>query len=179
MKKLTVTELKKELKLKSNDELIKEILELYKKFPDVKDYYSSNLSTGGMLEVLEKYKKIVQNEFFPSRGFSKLRLSVAKKAVNDFKKTSNSDFDIADIMFHYVENGVEFTNEYGDIDDPFYSSMESMFETALKFICKSEITKDFYTRCKQIVDDTSGMEWGFHDQLSYLFENYLEKNKRT
>ncbi len=43
MKKLTVTGLKKKLKTKSNDELVQEIIELYKKFSDVKNYFSSNL----------------------------------------------------------------------------------------------------------------------------------------
>jgi hypothetical protein len=173
MKNLTVTELKKRLKLKSNEELIEEIVELYKKFPDVKDYYISNLSTEGMLEILEKYKKIVQNEFFPSVGFGKLRLSVARKTVNDFKKISNSSYDIADIMLHYVENGVDFTNEYGDIDEPFYSSIESMFESALKHISKSNLEDKFYSRCKKILDDTSGIGWGFHDTLGDLFHSYF------
>ena len=177
MKKLTIAELKKILKSKSNDELIKEIVELYKKFPDVKDYYSSNLSTDGMTEVLEKYKKIVQNEFFPTRGFGKLRLSVARKAVNDFKKISNSSHDIAVIMLHYVENGVEFTNEYGDIDEQFYSSIESMYETALKHITKFNLEDEFYTRCKEVVSDTSGIGWGFHDCLGDLFCRYIESKE--
>jgi hypothetical protein len=175
MKKLTVTELKKELKLKSNEELIKEIVELYKKFPDVKDYYSSNLSAEGMLEVLEKYKKIVQNEFFPSRGFGKLRLSVARKAVNEFKKISDSNYNIADIMLHYVENGIDFTNEYGDIEESFYSSIESMFESALKHINKSSLGSEFYNRCEKVVDDTSGIGWGFHGTLGDLFYTHLAK----
>jgi len=29
-------------------------------------------------------------------------------------------------MLHYVETGTEFTNTYGDIDEPFYNSLISM-----------------------------------------------------
>ncbi len=134
MKRLTITALKKQLKTKSNDELIKEIVELYKKHQSVKDYYQSTLSVQGQVEVLEKYKKIIKNEFFPSRGFGKARLSIARKAVNDFKKLSTSTKDIADIMVFYVEQGVGFTNQYGDIDEPFYSSVESMYVTALRLV---------------------------------------------
>ena len=177
MKKITISELKKKLKQKSNDELVKEIIELYKKFPTVKDYYSANLSTDGMIEILEKYKKIVQNEFFPLRGFGKLKLSVARKAVNDFKKISNSNYHVADIMLHYVENGVNFTNEYGDIDEKFYSSIESMYETALKHISSSNLSNDFYSRCQEIVRDTDGIGWGFHDSLEELFYTYIENVK--
>ena len=76
-------------------------------------------------------------------------------------------------MMFYVENGVEFTCDYGDIDERFYNSMESMFESTLKFIQKNNLGKDFNTRCKKIVDDTDGIGWGFHDQLGYLYNLYF------
>jgi hypothetical protein len=42
---------------------------------------------------LEKYKAIIKKEFFPARGFGEARLSVARKAVMDYKKLSNSPKD--------------------------------------------------------------------------------------
>ena len=59
-------------------------------------------------------------------------MSVAKKAISDFKKLSDSPLNNADIMLHYVENGVQFTDAYGDIDERFYTSMENMFDDAVK-----------------------------------------------
>jgi hypothetical protein len=173
MKKLTISELKKILQDKSNEELMNEIVKLYKKFPDVKDFYSLNLSKEGKTEVTKKYKKIIDNQFFPSRGIGKLKLSVARKAVNDFKKISHSTEDIADMMLYYVDNGVMFTNSYGDIYDSFYNSIETMFESALKYIAQKNLQERFYEQCKQIVEDTSGIGWGFSDQMKYLFETYL------
>ena len=174
MPKLTLTQLKKHLKNKSVDEFVEEVGELYKKFPDVQDYYKNDLTKSGKTEVVRKYNKIIENEFFPARGMGRLNLAVARKAVNDFKKISTSSFDIANIMIFYVENGVEFTNEYGDISESFYSSIECMFESALKFIRATEQEEEFYACCKKIVDDTSGIGWGFHDTLSDTFAEYLE-----
>ncbi len=77
--------------------------------------------------------------------------------IRELKKTTKSQTDIADIIIFYVENGVEFTCDYGDIDERFYNSMESMFESALKFIKKYNLGKDFNTRCKKIVNDTDGI----------------------
>jgi hypothetical protein len=51
--------------------------------------------------------------------------------------------------------------------------MEFMFESALKFIQKHNLGKNFHTRCKKIVDDTDGIGWGFHDQLGYLYNFYF------
>ena len=72
----------------------------------------------------DKYKEIITNEFFPKRGYGKARLSVAKKAINDFKKISDKFSLIVEIMLHYVEQGVDFTDQYGDIDSPFYDSIK-------------------------------------------------------
>lgn len=127
-----------------------------------------------MAEVLEKYKKIIKNEFFPARGFGKVRLSIARKAVNDFKKITNSKTELADIMLFYVENGVEYTNDYGDIDEAFYSSMESVYESALSHISKSNLEDEFYECCDCVVSATSGIGWGFHDGLCDIFYTYLE-----
>jgi hypothetical protein len=44
------------------------------------------MSADGEREVFTKHKKIIQEQFFPQRGLGKkLRLSVARKAVMDFK----------------------------------------------------------------------------------------------
>ena len=170
--KLSLTELKKRLSLKSNAELIEEIAELYKKFPAIKEYYQASFS-GDDAAILDKYKDIVRGEFL-MRGnrFPKMRLSVARKAVADFKKISSSVQSIADIMITYVEAGVSCTLEFGDIDESFYNSMESMYESAIKYIVKEHLFVEFGNRLYDIVQDTHDIGWGFHDQLSYLYENY-------
>ena len=77
---------------------------------EVKQYYTIKLDTQGAQRVLETYKNIITHEFFPNRGLGKARLSIAKKAISDFKKLSDSPMCNADIMLHYVENGVQFTD---------------------------------------------------------------------
>jgi hypothetical protein len=42
-------------------------------------------------ELYRKSKYKIEHEFFPERGFGKLKLSQAKKAITDFKKLSNDD----------------------------------------------------------------------------------------
>ena len=146
----------------------------YKSFDVVKEYYQVQLS-GDDESVLQKYKEIIEHEFFPvsERKDPPARLSVARKAITDYKKLTGSDVNIADIMVYYVETGVRFTNEYGDIDEAFYISMESMYEKALKFIVDKKLTDIFNERLLAIVNDTDGIGWGFHDQLEYLYFHYI------
>lgn len=85
--KINLTTLKQHLKQASKDDLVEEISELFKTSPGVKEYYQLKLSPETEQSVGENYKQKIENEFFPKRGFGKGRLSVARKAVNDYKKS--------------------------------------------------------------------------------------------
>lgn len=164
-------EIRKYLDRLSKEQIIQEVLDLESKFVSVREYYHMKLNRDQNHQIQQKYKRIIRNEFFPDRGDGKLRLSIARKAISDYKKISTDESSVADLMIYYVENGVEFTNVFGDIDERFYSSMEKMFETALDYIFANKLEVSFEARCKAIVDDTRGIGWGFHD---YLAEVYYE-----
>jgi len=75
-------------------------------------------------------------------------------------------------MLYYVEMGVEFTNTYGGINESFYNSVEGMYQSVVDSINKpknSEIFSALRKRLKAVVDDTSGIGWGFHDNLSIMY----------
>ena len=172
--KINLTALKKHLKTCSQAELIAHIAELYKRFQPVKDYYQIQLYPQNENQVAAKYKKIIEDEFFPARGFGKARLSVAKKAITEYKKVNKTVVGLIDIMLFYIEQGVRFTDTYGDIDEPFYISMETMYEKAVQEIIKHGQKDIFQKRCQQIVLDTSDMGWGFHDTLKDIYEDAFQ-----
>ncbi|MCC5632890.1 DUF6155 family protein [Nostoc sphaeroides] len=168
--KINVTELKQYLNNRSQEELISEISELFKIFPSVKDYYQIKLYPQESKEIAARYKKIIEEEFFPSRGLGKARLSVAKKAISDYKKLCRTEVELIDIMLFFVEQGVKFTDAYGDIDERFYLSMEGIYEQVVVLIAKSKLSAEFQQRCQKIVENTSEIGWGFHDTLSEIYE---------
>jgi len=171
---MKIKDLKQYLDTRSREQLIAEIGDMFTKLDSVKDYYQSKMKLGYSAEVSEKYKAVIKHEFFPARGFGRTQLSVARKAVSDYKKISASKFGVADMMLYYVEMGVQFTDTYGDIDEPFYNSMESMYERAVKYIVQHRMQGQFEERCRRIVADTAEMGWGFHDQLSYIYEGHFK-----
>jgi hypothetical protein len=170
---LNLTSLKQYLKTRSHEELVTDISELFKKFELVKAYYQIKLYPEDETAVISKYKKIIENEFFPSRGYGKAKLAVAKKAITDYKRVSENPVNIADIMIFYVEQGVKFTKAYGDIDENFYISMENMYEKGIDWIIKYKLQNIFRERCQQIVKDTNGMGWGFHDGLKGIYSKFF------
>ena len=170
---MATANLKKFLNTLSKEELIKHIIELDKKYKPVQEYYQLYI-TNDVDAVVNKYRNEIQNEFFPLRGQPKMRLSVARKAVLEANKLGLPPEKMADLMLFYVETGVQFTCTYGDIDEPFYNSMESMFAKALKFITAEALLPNFRLRAETIVDRTRNTGWGFHDTLGYIFYQFYD-----
>lgn len=165
--------LKKQLSLLSKDELIKHILELDKKYKAVQEYHTFYF-TDDVEGLVKKFKGIIENEFYPKRGIPKMRLSVARGAIVDAKKLGIPARSMADLMLYYVETGVQFTNDYGDINEPFYNSIESMFKNTLGLMKAENILPDFEERAHKIVYDSKNIGWGFHDTLSDYFFMFYE-----
>ncbi|MFS4417886.1 DUF6155 family protein [Maribacter sp. 2307ULW6-5] len=163
-------EVKSELNKLDKEGLIKHISELYKKYKPVKEYfdYCTNPDED---KLLQQYKEKVTEGFFPKRGHQ-LKLSIARKAINDFKKLGTSPKNLADMLFHFVENSVQFTKEYGDVNESFYTRAENTYANALKLIDKNGLLDKFEKRAHGIVNDTKGMGWGFHDCLGDLYHEF-------
>lgn len=118
----------------------------------------------GGSEALESYRKKIVDQFFPARGFGKLKLGEARKAIRDFRKASGSVSGTAELLMCYVENGAEFTHQYGDIDDRFYNSIESALdELAALLLQEPGLYPPFVERLAKVEQLTSGIGWGFHD----------------
>jgi len=165
-------EVKTELNKLEKEDLIKHISELYKKFKPVKEYFDFYVNPDEK-RLLEQYKEKVREGFYPKRG-DRLRLSISRKAVNDFKKLGTSKESIADLLLYYAECGVELTNEFGDIDENFYSSVENAYATSIELMDKEGILTKFKERASRLVDETKHIGWGFHDYLSDVYFEHFE-----
>jgi hypothetical protein len=123
--------------------------------------------------LFEEHKARIREEFFPKRGDT-LKLSIARHAINNFKKYEPSKKLIADLMLCYVECGVEFTNDYGNINESFYTSVEGMHYSALDLMSMECCLEKFKERAAKIVHDSKRIDGGFHDGLVYLYNEYYE-----
>ncbi len=166
--------LKQYLANMTKEELIEEIRQLSRRFKQVDEYYQGRFEPHKTEDVLAAYKRRVKHVFFTRANYpGPLRLGVARKAVQDFAKVQANVTHQIDLELFYVEQGVKFTNSFGDIDERFYMSMESMFERALKNI-KKHLENMFMDRGQKIIRDTSGIGWGFADNIEDLYGQYFQ-----
>ncbi|MEN6414773.1 MAG: DUF6155 family protein [Veillonellales bacterium] len=174
MDNISLRDLKKHLTTVPFDEMVADIITLYKDIPAVREYYLIKLCPAAEITLLEKYKKIIENEFFPNRGFGKARASVVRKAISDFKKIAKSPYNIVDLLFFHVSIGVDFTNSYGDIDDVFYASLGNSFEQALKYGFKHGIADEIRKSAKIVLEKCQGFGWGFSDVIDDIYYTYYD-----
>ncbi|PID58925.1 hypothetical protein CSB45_02690 [candidate division KSB3 bacterium] len=175
MSKLGKTALKQQLAQRSKAQLLDEIVELFEKFSVVRDYYQAQFNPLDREQLLEKYKAVIHQEFFPERGTGKARRSVAQKAISDYKKVVGDPLGVADLLLYVVETGVQFTNAYGDMDEPFYTSMERIYHQAIQHLVKHGIQERFELRCHSILTQTRHVGWGFYDTMSEIFYGSFER----
>ncbi len=168
--KLTQTQLKKQLNDCSKEELVYLITRLYKFCPDANSLRNAEMGDDSYIDgLLEEAKVKIRKEFFPARGFGRPSLSSAKSVIASFKQVCSDTAKVIDLQLYYVENGVEFTDAYGDINESFYNSMGSMFRAVVDAMNKTDdpaIYEQFKDRLKAVVEDTAGMGWGFNEDLS-------------
>ena len=168
----TWTQLKQQLSHYEKPELLRLLQELYQLNTDNKLFLAARLSQADPNELAEPYRKAIRAELNPPRGVPRLNLRAARKAINDFKKACADPAAVADLMIFYVEQAVICTNTYGDIDERFYASLESVYAEAINVITQANdpvMAGYFRPRMHQIVYDTSDIGWGFHEELSQLY----------
>ena len=78
--------------------------------------------------ILNKYRKRIVDQFFPGRGDGKPDLRSARRTIRDYRKATSDLVGTVDLMLTYVESGTEFTNQFGDISESFYNSLESVLD---------------------------------------------------
>jgi len=125
------TEINKQLKELSIDDFISLLKGLHDLSPQNKAWLRAKL-----LPVIQdsKYledcrRKIIQHVYKETSGIPHMpRFRDAKKVISEYRKSTNDLRGTLDLMLTYVERGHAFTNDFGDIDEPFYDVLINMLE---------------------------------------------------
>jgi hypothetical protein len=132
--------------------------------------------------ILDEYRERITRQFEPKRGLPNLDLRAARKAISDYKKTTNDPLGVIELMLTYLESGLTVTEQYGDIDEPYYNSLESVLESLVKLLKGARNAELYYThedRLRALRSRTHDLGWGigdvFDDEISELAEFYKDQ----
>ena len=169
------SDVKKNIQEFNKDELLNLIKDLYDNSKENKNFLNAKFC-GNNRQSLEEYREKVIHPFFPkNKRFGDLKFAPAKKAIRDYKKATNDLLGTLDLMLTYVESGTKFTLEYGDIDENFYNSLETVlyeFSELISSKCK-EYLEIFRERLEKLHKDAHWMGWGYGDTVDEVVSDLL------
>jgi 5'-deoxynucleotidase YfbR-like HD superfamily hydrolase len=148
--------------------LVALIKDLHDASPENRDFLRARFdakNAGG--DALEKYRRKIVEQFFPKRGFGKLKLAEARKAIRDYRKATGNVVGTIDLLLTFVENGTEFTQQFGDINEAYYNSLESAAaEMSRLLLGEGKAAYDqFSERIRRVESLANHIGWGYGDYI--------------
>ncbi len=168
---------KKDLKLYLREldkaHLEEQIIDLYTRFKEVKEYYNFAFNPREN-KLMEECKLKISKEYFPISGRrkAKLRRSVAQKYIRHFNRLGVEPSLVADVMFFHIEIAQAYSAGKSVNQESFYKAMLKAFEEALAYVDSHGIRKGFIARIKEVVIQANRQNWinkqGFERLLNTL-----------
>ncbi|WP_070137050.1 DUF6155 family protein [Crocinitomix algicola] len=163
--------LSKYLKELSKSDLEEQVLELYDRLKEVKEFYDFVFNPNED-KLLEDAKFKISKEYFPiGKRKAKKRRSIAQNIIKNYIKLGVDSSFIADVMLFNIEVAQTY-NETNTINgDAFYKSMLKSFKDAVKFIDSNGLEASFNERLERITEITYNQNW----VNKRVFEDVLDK----
>lgn len=177
MAKSKISDLKKILDEMSVDELKQEILKLYNKLPQVKDFYNQDLMTEEERQiVLKQYKDKVYKQFWTSGGNPKgmVNNTIIKGIIADYEKIALFPYDVVDLLIYRVEVATDLADQFGGMPESNYNASITAFKKAMKLVRDNNLLSHFESRCKQTFK-AGNLDYWYIEELEWLFEGKMSE----
>lgn len=162
------SEAKRVLQKKDKDELVEYMKRLFNLSAENKSFFEANLGASESISPAY-YKREISKSVNPHYS-SPVDFKRGRKAIASYKKAAPDDlWGRVDLMMYFVEQGAEFTLEYGDIDGPFYDSLSRMINSIVDL--SSQLSSVEYAHLAKRFDELDDrtynrIGWGFSDHIS-------------
>jgi len=165
-------DLKKYLALLPKEELEEQLLSLYEKFSDVKQYYDFVFNPKE--EKLEQEAKVkIANEYFPLKGKRpKLRRSTAQKYIKHFLTLGVDSFVVADIMLFNIETAQKYSSKRDLKYASFYKSMLNSYKQVVDYAIANGIAPNFKQRIEEIYSAAKRQDWENWKEFERIYDNF-------
>ncbi len=151
--------LKKYVSGLSKEQLEEQLIELYSRLKEVKEFYDFVFNPNENIRI-EECKFKIQREYFPVSGRKpKKRRSIAQKCIKVFLKLGLETNFIADLMLYNVETAICYSAENLVKQEAFYTSIQRSFVEALDYISENALISIFEERIEKIRNDIWEQDW--------------------
>lgn len=146
-------------------ELDAQLIDLYMRFPVVKEYYDFVFNPKED-KLVQDAKSKISNEYFPvKRRRPKMRRSVAQKYIKHFLKLGVDPHLVADVMLYNIEIAQSFSMNK-NVPDAFFKSMLNSFNELVHYVSINGMLPDFKDRIIKAYQFTQEQHWLHGEEFS-------------
>jgi len=169
-------ELKKYTKELTKKQLEEQIIELYEKFKEVKEYYDFVFNPQEE-KLIEECKTKLLKEYFPTRAKrSKMRRSTITNYVKHFSRLGVEPHLIADIMLYNIEVAQKYKAKYSWVKASFYPNNLKCYQETIQYITANKMKNDFSYRLEKISQLAQEQNWENKLNFADIFDEFKNGN---
>lgn len=170
MKKFTKKILLEHFHKSDKEDIIKEVITLFEKFDNVKEFYKAELSENNN-PVLESYKKKIANAYAaPNPSERRTNLNV-NKLIRQFKKVKIYRDELIDLLLYRVECGVKAIKRNEKRTETFYNCIIVSFKDAVDMIVSDNSVAIHAERIRLIIEVSETGKHNIKQKMENIFSN--------
>jgi hypothetical protein len=151
-------DLKKYIAELNKEQLEEQVLDLYTRFKQVKEYYDFAFNPKED-KLVEECKFKINREYFPTKGRrAKTRRSVAQKCIKHFKQLGVDAPIIIEIMLFNLNTAQRYSARR-KVYDTFYRSMIKSFEELVNYVVENNMQQTYVTEINKIAEEAWQQDW--------------------
>jgi hypothetical protein len=120
-------------------------------------------------------RKVIKAVYDPEKNLpGRPRFRDAKRIVSEYRKSTRDLRGTLDLMLTYVECGHAFTNDFGDIDEPFYNALSNMLERFAVELRSSPARREMFAQFRPRLLEmrrSSDIGWGYGDMVREIVDD--------
>jgi hypothetical protein len=122
--------------------------------------------------LLESYRQRIDDAFFAGDEWGMPQtpnMLVTARLITGYRQATADILGTLDLMLSFVETGTRFTQEFGDIDEPFYEGLELMLADFRELLLAHPdlyAEADLAPRLAKRVRNAGWLGWGYGDYVT-------------
>ncbi|HRN41248.1 MAG TPA: DUF6155 family protein [Vicingus sp.] len=166
-------DLKIYLKGLKKKQLEDQVLDLYDRFKQVKNFYNFVFKPQEE-QLLEEAKFKITKEYFPVGSRKpKARRSVAQNYIKHYIQLGVDAYVVAEIMLHNIEVAQRYHQKKGVKQETFFKSMLKSFEQAVEYIAENQLNDEFNSSMLTIIKTIENQQWMNAEAFQYLLRKVI------
>jgi len=168
--------LQKELEKQDPEELLRLLSEISRRFPVAKMYLTMEFGLEGTA-IIEKYKKEITNEYFPTRGTGKARSSRITKILKEFALISAFKEDLVEMYWFQVKSAIGYYQNYQYEYDPFRKNLLKNWKIFIDLAREERSLDSYLPRMEEFFTERFKRYWLYDELMQILLAEPVEKGE--